>query len=1137
MDSIELGRQKASALHALTIDAGHDPWQPLSFVLAAVAGKGLTAESCSPGAAILRGTRATFVPDDRLIIFENAENDFLKAFLIAHELGHAELGDDRVELAQEPLLIDPARSAEPPRAGADRVVDYGRHQRREIQMDLFAREFLFPRIWLRHLLLQDAMTIEAIAAKLGAPYDVIAQQMLDALLLPEQSSSELAAKAPMPPNDKQRAACAHRGTPFLLEAGPGTGKTATLVARVEHLLRNDNVDPRRILVLTFSNKAAGEIVDRVAMADPTAASAMWIGTFHAFGLDMIRRFSGAFGVGDDPSILDRVDAIELLEQEFARLPLKHYRDIYDPSNIIVDMLAAISRAKDEVVDAERYAQLAQTMLASAHEEAQRVAAEKALEVAHVYRLYEQIKLDRQSVDFGDLVMRPVQVLESSPEVREKLRDSYDHILVDEYQDVNRSSVRLLTALSRNGRNLWVVGDARQSIYRFRGASSFNMQRFGSTDFPDGVRDRLELNYRSTQEILNAAASFANGMQIGGDAKALRADRGGNGRFPRLSKVSLAEEQAIAIAEAAKALASEGYSFREQAVLCTGNEKLAEMALALERLDVPVLFLGNLFDRVEIKELLALASLLVDGWSAGLLRTACMPGFEMPLEDVVSSMAYSREHQDEPGWWRTHASDIRGLTDQGRESLARLAQALDGFDSRTSAWDVLVRVLVDRTPIAASIARSTSLTDRTRGIAIWVLMNFLRTRTVGAGLPIRRSLDRIRRLVRFFDDRDLRQLPTAAQSLDAVRLMTVHGAKGLEFPAVHFAGINKGAMPHLGPPPRCLPPEGMIEGVTIAVSEATHADREAEQECLFYVALTRARDCLMLYAATHDRAGKNRALSPYVERMGPNVQVADAKLSINLPVDSVDDAVPIEVDGPVRLNAAFIGRLGKCRRQVLYSLLLGVGGGRRHTPFTDMHSAVRSVVASIVKDDVRDESQQVELIEAAFEECGLNKHGYAADYKYLAHGMIRQLHAARTGLSAEAPSVLTANFGSDEVYAVPDDVLRKPDGGRLFRQIMTGKARDAVDLGSMAFSHVVRSHDPCAAVEFVSLADGQITPAAVSVKQISNGQAKISASIEQLRAGDFAPSRSAYTCPNCPAFFVCGTLPPGPLKKVFDPLPV
>jgi superfamily I DNA/RNA helicase/Zn-dependent peptidase ImmA (M78 family) len=1076
-------------------------------------------------------------PDDGLIVYENSESDFLKAFLIAHELGHTELGDDREEPAQTLLLIDPVRSAEPPRAGADRIVDYGRHQRREIQMDLFAREFLFPRNWLRHLLLNEGMTAETIASKVGASYEVIAQQMLDALLLPEQLPSESTAKPPPPLNRKQRLACAHRGKPFILEAGPGTGKTATLVARVEHLLRNDKVDPRRVLVLTFSNKAAGEIVDRIAMAYPAAASAMWIGTFHAFGLDMIRRFSGAFGVSDEPSILDRVDAIELLEREFARLPLKHHRDIYDPSNIIVDMLAAISRAKDEVVDAETYAQLAQRMLAAAHDETQRISAEKALEVAHVYRLYEQIKHDRSSVDFGDLVMRPVHVLEGNSEVREQLRAAYDHILVDEYQDVNRSSVRLLAALTQEGRNLWVVGDALQSIYRFRGASSFNMQRFGSTDFPDGVRDRLELNYRSSQEILDAAGSFAKGMQIGGNAETLQADRGRNGRFPRLSKVNLAEDQAIAIAEAAKALAREGCSFQEQAVLCTGNEKLAEMALALERLDVPVLYLGNLFERDEVKDLLALASLLVDGWSAGMLRTACMPGFEMSLEDVVASMKYSREHEDEPGRWRAHAPEIDGLSDHGRASLGRLAQALDGFDERTSAWDVLARMLVDRTSIASSIARSTALADRTRGIALWVLMNFLRTGTVGAGTPIRRSLDRIRRLVRFFDDRDLRQLPGAAQALNAVRLMTVHGAKGLEFSVVHFAGINKGAMPHLGPPPRCLPPDGMIEGVTIAALAANQADREAEQECLFYVALTRARDRLLLYAATRDKAGKNRALSPYVERMGPGVEVDDARLSSNLPPEAIDAAVPIEIDGPVRLSAAMVGRLGKCRRQVLYSYLLGIGGGRRHTPFTDMHSAVRLVVATIVKDDVRDESQQSRLIDAAFEEGGLDKHGYAADYKQLARGMIRTLHASRAGLAAEPASALVALFGSDEVQAVPDDVLRKPDGSRLFRQIMTGKARDHVELGPMAFSHVVRAHDPGAGVEFVSLADGHTTLATLTDKQLSNGRAKINAAIQQLRVGDFAPSRSAYICPSCPAFFVCGKLPPGRLKKVFEPLPV
>ena len=191
-------------------------------------------------------------------------------------------------------------------------------------------------------------------------------------------------------NPLQAAAAAHRGEAYLLEAGPGTGKTQTLIARVEGLLE-EGVDPRRILLLTFSNKAAGEMAERIARKRPEAATAMWIGTFHAFGLDIIRRFHAELGLPKDPRMMDRTEAVELLEEEFPRLRLVHYRNLYDPTQTIADMLATVSRAKDEVVDAETYAALASAMLAKAEDDDAREAAERASEVARVYAAYEQLK--------------------------------------------------------------------------------------------------------------------------------------------------------------------------------------------------------------------------------------------------------------------------------------------------------------------------------------------------------------------------------------------------------------------------------------------------------------------------------------------------------------------------------------------------------------------------------------------------------------------------------------------------------------------------------------------------------------------------------------------------------------------------
>jgi Zn-dependent peptidase ImmA (M78 family) len=326
VDAIELGRRRAAELHAAAVARGLDPNDPYAFAVGVAKDRGLDVDTANPGAAVLDNGRATLVPEDALIVHENVGSPFERAFLIAHEIGHHELGDANGQATV--IEVDPARASEPSPTGIDRVVDYGRRQRREVQMDLFGRELLMPRALVRRLHLEEGLTATAIAERMNAPFDAVAQQLFDALLLPViESDRRVSTDKPL--NVVQAAAAAHRGGPYILEAGPGTGKTQTLTARVVQLI-DEGVDPRRLLVLTYSNKAAGEMAERIAKKRPEQASAIWTGTFHAFGLDLIRRLGPEFMLRREPRLMDRVEAVELLEVEFPRLALEHYLDLYDP---------------------------------------------------------------------------------------------------------------------------------------------------------------------------------------------------------------------------------------------------------------------------------------------------------------------------------------------------------------------------------------------------------------------------------------------------------------------------------------------------------------------------------------------------------------------------------------------------------------------------------------------------------------------------------------------------------------------------------------------------------------------------------------------------------------------------------------
>lgn len=1128
MEAVELARQIASALHARAVSDGDDPWCPFEFVVAEARRRDIDVEAAAQGAAILNSGRATFLASERLILYEDCGSPFERAFLVAHEIGHVVLGDDPTDAAT--LEIDPTRSAEASPIGLDRVIGYGSRQRREVQMDLFAREFLLPRNVARRLHIDEGLTATAIAERLGAPFAVVAQQLLDALLLPPVEPKGVKEETQAPLNEKQEIAAAHRGKPYLLGAGPGTGKTRTLVARVEGLLR-EGVDPRRILVLTFSNKAASEMAERLAAKQPEAAAAMWIGTFHAFGLDIVRRFKSELGLQNDPRMMDRAEAVELLEQEFPRLGLLHYRNLYDPTDVISDMLSAVSRAKDEVVDEKEYARLAEAMLRTASNQDETIAAEKTMEVARVYAVYERLKREASCVDFGDLVCMPVRLLESNAEARALLQAQYDHILVDEYQDVNRSSVRLLLGLSKTGDNLWVVGDAKQSIYRFRGASSFNVARFGKQDFAGGQRGDLDINYRSCSEIVDTLSQFAVQMETGGETSTLNGHAGQNGFAPEVRTVDHADAMSAALAESIEAMRDAGFAYRDQAVLCRGNEKLAELAMDLEQLGIPVLFLGSLFERPEIKDLVALLSLLVDRRAMGLVRAACWQSFALQLSDVAAVLDHLRDVDTPAAEWLSDPASIPGVSSEGAAHLIALATILDGFSRDAPPWPTLAVVLLDRTRLAAQIAASEGAAERTRGIAIWQFMNFVKTQPRGRGLPIMRLMDRIRRLVRLSDERDLRQLPIAAQGIDAVRLMTMHGAKGLEFPVVHIPGMNADTMP--GSPQRqnCPPPIGMVEGAAGSAAQSHQLEHSQEQECLFYVALSRAQNRLFMYAPTQKKGGSARRLSPFLDRLGADSKRSHIRPQGELPPSPGSANVPLSIKGQLRFTGTQLALYESCPRRFFYTHILQIGGRRTSTAFMQLHEAVRSVSKSLIAGNV-DESGLAGVVDSALSAHGLAGHGYVQDYREIALAMVKFFMRVRSGHVPQAPTTLTLTLGDEAIVVNPDDLLVRPDGRRTLRRVQTGHRRSGEegDIGAAAFLMAARQAFPDAAVELVHLADESVVTLEMTPKVLQNRTVQLGECLRSIRAGQFSAVESSRRCPNCPAFFICGPTPPGVLTK-------
>lgn len=1135
MDAFETIRRQAASIHREAVANGSDPWRPLALVTAAIEPRVPNLWWLTPGDPLLRGGRGLFDPELDAVICVDHGADADKALLAAHELGHAVVHKPTEVIVDH--KIDPSRPVEAGASGVEKVVDYGRRERRELQADLFARELVLPREWVRDLFLRDGLGASDIAGRMGLPYALVAEQLFDALLLPERVETVTpAAKRPPDLDDSQRNAATHDGSPCLLQAGPGTGKTRTLVARIGHLL-DAGVDPRHVLVLTFSNKAAGELVERVAAVRPEAAAGIWIGTFHGFGLDLLRRFHDRDGLPDNPRLVDKADAVDLLEDLLPGLALRHFRNLYDPTLDVAEILAAISRAKDEVFGVQEYRVLAMAMRDKPPvDDAARVRAEKACEAADVYEVYDREMRRAGRLDFGDLVMRAALLLERDAEALALLRDRHRYILVDEYQDVNRASVRLLKALAGAGERLWAVGDSRQSVYRFRGASSASMAGFAD-DFPGATVRALKVNYRSKGEVVDTFSTFAGGMLASRGVLPLDLDAWGgrSGHVPELRTAERPEDELSAVADRILELREAGVPFRDQVVLCRGNKRLGELAAALTEREVPVLFLGNLFERGEVRDLLALLSLVVDPKAAGLPRVALAERYSLSLPDLDKLQAHASECRQPLEWLATAHRVAPGAAG----ALRVLSGDLEGLGPAAHPWQVLTRLLLDRSDLLRRLARSDRPSDCLRGVALWQFLAFCRALPEGPGLPVERLLARVRRLVLLSEERDLRHMPAAASAMDAVSLLTVHASKGLEFEAVHVPGMVKTGIPGKEQTPRCPPPDGMIAGMEdLTGIEAVKAGHDAEEECLFFVALSRARVHLTLYAASKQSNGNRREPSPYLPRVESRLRRVATAPSGGLADGDDADQVPVTWGAPPVFTAEAFSLFDKCPRRFLYTHVLGVAGGRRSTAYVRMHDVVYDVMRWI-----RAEPERWHLspaaVEARFDEVWLEKgptaNGFAEDYRRAGLGLVRALMRSREGHGHGGGASVTLDLGGLRVIVTPDEV-RGDGAGVAFRRVRTGRRASEEEDGIVYGLYELaarRRPGGRASVEAIHLSepDGEmVMRLALSEKKVANRETKATGQAERILAGEFPRKPNERTCPRCPHYFVCGPVPAGTLLR-------
>lgn len=1078
-------------------------------------GEDLIVDAVSPKDMSLGGADALLQRDLRQILVRNDVAVAERAFLVAHEIGHWKLHPEEHEGCHKVVEA----TLEPENAesfGAQKVEAYGARERAELQANIFAKEFLLPRETAAKLY-SEGTKASCIAKKLVLPLELVRQQLLDALLLPIPSEVEEDASEPLIQTEEQKEAACSSERVSLVVAGPGTGKTTTLLLRIQYLLSR-GVKPSEVLVLTFSNRAARELVDRLQLLRIEDVHDIWVGTFHTFGLEFLRKNHDYFGLKPSFAVADKLTQITMLEKHIHDVGLKAFSPLGDPLDWLNEVVIAIQRSKDELAEPAEYRAAVEKTIKTTDAEI----LAKRLDVAALYECYEiEKKRKGQLADFGDLVMLPALALRKDLSKFKASVGRFRHILVDEYQDVNRASAELIKALNASAESLWVVGDPRQAIYRFRGASMRNIVRFGN-DFPSYKEFSLSENRRSFEEIVRVfehTGTQSHPLQGVLPLDNVQAVRGAGGVRPMLLVCDGEEVAHHELVEHAKKLAKEGIPFRKQAILASTHRINGAAADALIQAGVPALHLGNIFQRSEVKNLLTLLQVIVDRSGSGLIRLSQLPELAIPDVDVKVLLPWLRTNRPAPLSWLS--SPPADLSADALKALAHWSNVFRNLRSNDSPWDVICELLLERTELLQPYLTGDSIVDITRRLAIWQFIFFLRIpdgaqpyQTVGS------FITRLRRRLRVDDDRELRVPPPEADGLDAVAVMTIHQSKGLEFEAIHLVDIDAS---HFGVGTDSpLVPEALLE----SISEDSDFEGRTESSNKLYVALSRARKHLILYENTQSRW--NAQCEPAVVAAAHLFDTQNGA-ALELPVGSLPSSAQSKCSAtaksPTEKTPITATELEKfisyvvCPRRYYYDYEHGL------TPSSGLPNSV--LIESAVMEDLfapkgtsgSDLQKSPKALEHLLESLAESDsdslpHLRAYATKLLANGR-RWLGANRAAL----PGAVDVDCDGLQVRLTPHHIVKADSiiTFRFFRARPFGKGTRQEKVLRWTLKQLAEMHPGKSIVFEVCILSSGATRSITPYKRPPD---MLLQKASNLLARDFAPQEGAWDCAKCRHFVYC-----------------
>ncbi|MDD5342307.1 MAG: UvrD-helicase domain-containing protein [Patescibacteria group bacterium] len=745
-------------------------------------------------------------------------------------------------------------------------------------------------------------------------------------------------------NIQQKAAVKFGDGPLLIVAGAGTGKTTVITHRLAWLIYNKKAEPDQILALTFTDKAAGEMEERVDQLLPYGYVDLWVSTFHSFGERVLKDHALDLGLSPGFKILSAPEQWFLVRQNFERFKLKYYRPLGNPNRFIYALVKHFSRLKDEHIEPDAYLRYASERIAkdAAKTPEEKEEAEKILEVAQAYEVYQKLLHENGWLDFGDLILYALKLLQTRKTILEKYRRQFKYILVDEFQDTNYAQYELVKLLAAPRNNLTVCGDDDQSIFKFRGASISNILKF-KKDFPKATNIVLTENYRNKQGVLDLAYDFIqlnNPNRLEAQlsrgrtpiTKKLRSHRPGKQIIEHIHAETQEREVMAVLKKIVELKEKKNSSWNDFAILVRANDMADLFITALSAQGLPFQFIASrgLFQKPEIIDLISYLKLL-DNYheSSAVYRILSLPVFGIPLIELTKLLYYA-DQKSISLFEALPEAKIIGLPARYAQKVQKIKQLIEDHTelTRTKSVGQILYRFIKESGYIGRLTKTESLANAEKILNINKFFSRISEfESHNQDKSVKAYMAELSMMLEIGEDPS----PSAIrEGPEAIKILTIHSAKGLEFPYVFIVNLVDKRFPSIERREQIEVPDGLVKEII-----PTGDIHLQEERRLFYVAMTRARDGLFFTTAEHYSGPQKKKPSRFLKEIKYNRFVKPVDGAKSLGLDYPEDTLNHRIEHfkyrlPTYLSFTQLKAFWICPYQYRFRFVLKVPGEPKHT---------------------------------------------------------------------------------------------------------------------------------------------------------------------------------------------------------------